>query len=224
MASPRLTLLLSVLAAVVLISSAASSFDESNPIRLASEGLRELQDQFVQVLGHVCHVHSFARFAFRWVLCRRHCSVTALSQFDLCDRLKLTGFGCVGMRRSTRAWRRWGGDSRFSPRTRSWFDPPTGRACLTSSVSTVSQLLFIFCLFNLFILCLIGRVNLRFRVLIVVYVGNLVTGFADWTWEEFQRHRLGAAQNCSATTKGNHKLTDAVPPLSVILKLFLNHL
>lgn len=60
-------------------------------------------------------------------------------------------------------------------------------------------------------------------MLIVVYVGNLVTGFADWTWEEFQRHRLGAAQNCSATTKGNHKLTDAVPPLSVILKLFLNH-
>ncbi|XVE53984.1 hypothetical protein DITRI_Ditri03aG0046400 [Diplodiscus trichospermus] len=38
--------------------------------------------------------------------------------------------------------------------------------------------------------------------------------FADWTWEEFQQHRLGAAQNCSATTKGNHPLTDVVLPES----------
>ncbi|KAF8364896.1 hypothetical protein HHK36_033127 [Tetracentron sinense] len=36
--------------------------------------------------------------------------------------------------------------------------------------------------------------------------------FADWSWEEFQRHRLGAAQYCSATTKGNHHLTDALLP------------
>ncbi|KDP33917.1 hypothetical protein JCGZ_07488 [Jatropha curcas] len=39
-----------------------------------------------------------------------------------------------------------------------------------------------------------------------------VNDFADWTWEEFQKHRLGAAQNCSATTKGSHKLTDVVLP------------
>ncbi|MED6164276.1 hypothetical protein PIB30_088140 [Stylosanthes scabra] len=39
-----------------------------------------------------------------------------------------------------------------------------------------------------------------------------VNHFADWTWEEFKRHRLGAAQNCSATLKGNHKLTDVVLP------------
>ncbi|KAK7363308.1 hypothetical protein VNO77_05444 [Canavalia gladiata] len=39
-----------------------------------------------------------------------------------------------------------------------------------------------------------------------------VNHFADWTWEEFTRHRLGAAQNCSATHKGNHMLTDAVLP------------
>nr|AHA84271.1 thiol protease aleurain [Phaseolus vulgaris] len=39
-----------------------------------------------------------------------------------------------------------------------------------------------------------------------------VNHFADWTWEEFTRHRLGAAQNCSATLKGNHRLTDAAPP------------
>ncbi|XP_065626399.1 pro-cathepsin H [Quercus suber] len=39
-----------------------------------------------------------------------------------------------------------------------------------------------------------------------------VNRFADWTWEEFQGHRLGAAQNCSATLKGNHKLTDAALP------------
>lgn len=48
------------------------------------------------------------------------------------------------------------------------------------------------------------------------------TDFADWTWEEFQRHRLGAAQNCSATLKGNHKLTDAVLPeaVLVVIKFF----
>ncbi|KAL3744659.1 hypothetical protein ACJRO7_013860 [Eucalyptus globulus] len=39
-----------------------------------------------------------------------------------------------------------------------------------------------------------------------------VNKFADWSWEEFRRHRLGAAQNCSATTKGNHKLTDEALP------------
>ncbi|GAB4838046.1 hypothetical protein Ancab_027574 [Ancistrocladus abbreviatus] len=39
-----------------------------------------------------------------------------------------------------------------------------------------------------------------------------VNEFADWTWEEFHQHRLGAAQNCSATLKGNHKLTDEVLP------------
>lgn len=42
-----------------------------------------------------------------------------------------------------------------------------------------------------------------------------ITDFADWTWEEFQGHRLGAAQNCSATLKGNHKLTDVVLPETV---------
>ncbi|KAI3789977.1 hypothetical protein L2E82_02785 [Cichorium intybus] len=41
-----------------------------------------------------------------------------------------------------------------------------------------------------------------------------VNEFTDMTWEEFSKHRLGAAQNCSATKKGNHKLTDAVLPLT----------
>lgn len=39
-----------------------------------------------------------------------------------------------------------------------------------------------------------------------------VNHFADWTWEEFEKHRLGAAQNCSATLKGNHKLADVILP------------
>ncbi|KAK4483691.1 hypothetical protein RD792_010892 [Penstemon davidsonii] len=41
-----------------------------------------------------------------------------------------------------------------------------------------------------------------------------VNEFADITWEEFRRHRLGAAQNCSATTRGSHKLTHVVLPES----------
>uniref|UniRef100_A0A1J3F8D0 cathepsin H n=1 Tax=Noccaea caerulescens TaxID=107243 RepID=A0A1J3F8D0_NOCCA len=39
-----------------------------------------------------------------------------------------------------------------------------------------------------------------------------VNQFADLTWQEFQRHSLGAAQNCSATLKGSHKLTEASLP------------
>ncbi|MBA0594103.1 hypothetical protein Gorai_011022, partial [Gossypium raimondii] len=35
-----------------------------------------------------------------------------------------------------------------------------------------------------------------------------VNQFADLTWDEFRKHRIGAAQNCSATRKGNHQLTD----------------
>ncbi|XP_010514873.1 PREDICTED: thiol protease aleurain-like [Camelina sativa] len=39
-----------------------------------------------------------------------------------------------------------------------------------------------------------------------------VNQYADMTWQEFQRHRLGAAQNCSATLKGSHKVTEAAVP------------
>ncbi|KAM7277081.1 hypothetical protein ACFE04_018947 [Oxalis oulophora] len=39
-----------------------------------------------------------------------------------------------------------------------------------------------------------------------------VNQFADMSWEEFRKHRLGADQNCSATLKGNHKLSDALLP------------
>ncbi|MFS7998811.1 putative cathepsin H [Helianthus anomalus] len=34
-----------------------------------------------------------------------------------------------------------------------------------------------------------------------------VNEYADMTWEEFRKNKLGAAQQCSATKKGNHKLT-----------------
>ncbi|KAK4337986.1 hypothetical protein RND71_042473 [Anisodus tanguticus] len=39
-----------------------------------------------------------------------------------------------------------------------------------------------------------------------------VNEYTDLTWEEFRRDKLGAAQNCSATTKGNLKLTNDVLP------------
>ncbi|KAL7603748.1 hypothetical protein Lser_V15G15374 [Lactuca serriola] len=38
--------------------------------------------------------------------------------------------------------------------------------------------------------------------------------FSDMTFVEFSKQKLGAAQNCSATQKGNHKLTDVVLPLT----------
>ncbi|KAL3744662.1 hypothetical protein ACJRO7_013863 [Eucalyptus globulus] len=43
-----------------------------------------------------------------------------------------------------------------------------------------------------------------------------VNRYADWSWEEFKTHRLGASQDCSATTKGSHQLTDAVLPDDVL--------
>lgn len=53
---------------------------------------------------------------------------------------------------------------------------------------------------------------------------NLSTEFADLTWQEFQRHSLGSAQNCSATLKGSHKLTEAALPETVSHSLDLtNH-
>ncbi|KAF8034019.1 hypothetical protein BT93_C0333 [Corymbia citriodora subsp. variegata] len=39
-----------------------------------------------------------------------------------------------------------------------------------------------------------------------------INQYADWSWEEFKMQRLEASQNCYATTKGNHKLTDDVLP------------
>ncbi|PKA49576.1 Cysteine proteinase 2 [Apostasia shenzhenica] len=39
-----------------------------------------------------------------------------------------------------------------------------------------------------------------------------VNEFADWTWEEFRATRLGAAQNCSATARGNHVFAKAGLP------------
>ncbi|KAJ0540798.1 putative cathepsin H [Helianthus annuus] len=46
-----------------------------------------------------------------------------------------------------------------------------------------------------------------------------VDEYADMTWEEFSKNKLGAAQHCSATKKGNHKLklTDDVVPLTVYI-------
>lgn len=45
--------------------------------------------------------------------------------------------------------------------------------------------------------------------------------FADMSWEEFQAHRLGASQNCSAT-KGTHKLTDVVLPETVSITISIS--
>ncbi|TXG61663.1 hypothetical protein EZV62_013026 [Acer yangbiense] len=46
-------------------ASAASTFDDSNPIRLVSDGLRDFEASLLQVVGHTRHALSFARFAHR---------------------------------------------------------------------------------------------------------------------------------------------------------------
>lgn len=63
-------LILSSAILLVLVAAAATAveeigFDESNPIRMVSDSLRELEETVVQILGHSRHVLSFSRFAHR---------------------------------------------------------------------------------------------------------------------------------------------------------------
>ncbi|KAH0970809.1 hypothetical protein GBA52_022965 [Prunus armeniaca] len=142
----RVTLVLSAALVLVAIScgAAASSFDESNPIRLVSDGLRELEQQVVQVLGNSRRALHFARFAHRYG-----------KKYESVEEMKL----------------RYEIFSENKKLIRS-----TNKKGLPYTLA--------------------------------------VNRFADWSWEEFRRQRLGAAQNCSATTKGSHELTDAVLPES----------
>ncbi|OWM74405.1 hypothetical protein CDL15_Pgr013309 [Punica granatum] len=138
----RPAFLLVVLPLLVACAAAASSFDESNPIRLVTDGLRDLESSVLQVIGNSRHALSFARLAHRYGK-RYETSDEVMLRFQIFrENLKLI--------RST------------------------------------------------------NRRGLPYTL--------AVNQFADWSWEEFTKQRLGAAQNCSATTRGNHKLTDAVVP------------
>ncbi|XP_021902038.1 thiol protease aleurain-like [Carica papaya] len=122
---------------VLCCAAAGSSFDESNPIRLVSDRLQELDSSFLQVIGHTRHALSFARFAHRYG-----------KRYETVEEIKL--------------------------RFEIFKD-------------------------NLNLIRSTNQKGLTYKL--------AVNKFADWTWQEFQRHRLGASQNCSATTNGNHKLT-----------------
>ncbi|EXB38958.1 Thiol protease aleurain-like protein [Morus notabilis] len=141
----RLTFFSSALILLVIAAVAAgSSFDESNPIQMVSDGLREFESHVLQVVGNTRHALRFARFATKYG-----------KKYETVEEMKL----------------RFGIFSESLKLIRS-----TNRKGLPYTLG--------------------------------------VNRFADWTWEEFKKHRLGAAQNCSATTKGNHKLTDAALPVT----------
>ncbi|XP_059433136.1 pro-cathepsin H-like [Corylus avellana] len=142
MARVSLVSLILLLLYCAAAAAAASTFEDSNPIRLASDGLRDIEAQVIQVIGHTHHALSFARFAHRYG-----------KRYETMEEMKLR-FGI------------------FSE--------------------------------NLKLIKSTNRKGLSYKL--------AVNHFADWTWEEFQSQRLGAAQNCSATLKGNHKLTDSVLP------------
>jgi cathepsin H len=127
---------------LVSCAAAASSFEDSNPIRLVSDGLRDFESQVLQVVGNTRHALSFARFAHRYG-----------KRYETVGEMKL----------------------RFE---------------------IFSE--------NLKLIKSTNKKGLPYTL--------AVNHFADWSWEEFRRHRLGAAQKCSATTKGNHMLTDVVLP------------
>jgi len=64
--SVKLNLSSSIL--LILFAAAASKeigFDESNPIKMVSDNLHELEDTVVQILGQSRHVLSFSRFTHR---------------------------------------------------------------------------------------------------------------------------------------------------------------
>ncbi|CAM8972020.1 unnamed protein product [Rhodiola kirilowii] len=119
-----------------------STFDESNPIRLVSDRLSEIESSIVEVVGNTRRALTFARFAHKYG-----------KRYETAEEIKLR--------------------------------------------------------FEIFRdnLKLIRMSNKKERSYTLA-----VNEFSDWTWEEFRGHRLGAAQNCSATDKGNHQLTDAVLP------------
>ncbi|KFK39561.1 hypothetical protein AALP_AA3G260200 [Arabis alpina] len=143
--SVRLLLSSSIL--LVLVAATATTteeikFDNSNPIRMVSDSLRELEETVVEILGHSRHVLSFSRFAHRYG-----------KKYQSAEEIKL----------------------RFSVFKE-----------------------------NLGLIRSTNKKHLSYKL--------SVNQFADLTWEEFQRHSLGAAQNCSATLKGSHKITKALLP------------
>ncbi|KAG6588084.1 Thiol protease aleurain-like protein, partial [Cucurbita argyrosperma subsp. sororia] len=141
--APRLLFVSSVLL-VLSCAVAGSVFDDSNPIRMVSDRLRELESEVVRVVGHTRHALRFARFAHRYG-----------KRYETAEELKLR-FGIF-----------------------------------LESLELIKST---------------NRQGLSYKL--------GLNHFADWTWEEFKKHRLGAAQNCSATAKGNHKLTNVVLPES----------
>ncbi|XP_039031534.1 thiol protease aleurain-like [Hibiscus syriacus] len=139
----RLTLVSSIILILCCIAG-ASTFEDSNPIHMVSDGLRGFESSVLNVIGHTRNAISFARFAYKHG--RRYESV---------EKMKL----------------------RFQI-----FEE------------------------NLDLIRSTNKKGLSYTL--------GVNQFADWSWEEFQKHKLGAAQNCSATLKGNHQLTDVVLPES----------
>ncbi|KAK4746833.1 hypothetical protein SAY87_025870 [Trapa incisa] len=138
--APLLVFLLAILG--VCAAAVTPSFSETNPIRLVSDGLRDLEYSVIQVIGNSRRALSFARFAYRYG-----------KRYETAEEIKL----------------------RFE---------------------IFSE--------NLKLIRSTNKKGLPYTL--------AVNQFADWSWDEFRKHRLGAAQNCSATLRGNHKLTDAVVP------------
>ncbi|KAJ4957744.1 hypothetical protein NE237_024855 [Protea cynaroides] len=137
-----LALVFLVLAYCNAAAYAGSSFEEENPIRLASDGFHDFKTSILRSIGDSRHAFSFARFAWRYG-----------KRYETVDEVKLR-FGIFAE--------------------------------------------------NLDLIRSTNRKALPYTL--------AINEFADLTWEEFQTQKLGAAQKCSATTKGNHKLSNAVIP------------
>ncbi|XP_075473807.1 vanillin synthase [Primulina tabacum] len=126
------------------VISGSDLFVEENPIRQVVDGLHELENSILRVVGNSRHAFSFARFAHRY-----------RKRYEDAEEIQ----------------------KRFQ--------------------------IFVE---NLKMIRSHNRKGLSYTM--------GVNEFTDLTWEEFRKHRLGASQNCSATTRGNHKLTNVILPES----------
>ncbi|KAK9131412.1 hypothetical protein Sjap_011899 [Stephania japonica] len=138
----RSSLLFAALIWCSAVVPSRSAFDDDNPIRLVSDGFRDLEASVREIVGDTRHALAFARFANRYG-----------KRYGSAEEMR----------------RRFGN--------------------FVESMETIKAS---------------NKKRLSYRL--------ALNKFADMSWEEFQAQKLGAPQNCSATTKSTHKLKEGVLP------------
>ncbi|KAK8520372.1 hypothetical protein V6N13_031173 [Hibiscus sabdariffa] len=80
---PRLTLVSSIILMLCCVA-VASTFDDSNPIQMVSDGIRGFESSVLSVIGRTRQAISFARFAYK-LGAAQNCSATLKGNHQLTD-------------------------------------------------------------------------------------------------------------------------------------------